>query len=446
MEEVTDEMESKLQQQTPQEKKSSAPNLTGIPTQMKLDFERRSGLSFDDVRVHYNSEKPAQLQALAYAQDAHIYVAPGQEQYLGHELGHIVQQKYGMVFPTSYINGIPISTDTRLENMAERYIYSPSIPVKGNAISIQKKTGTVQRKIISKRVPPPYDVHSESPDAQQNIKNIENFLLFKAKTVGGLLRVDSRDQTPRIDRIKRLWKSDHKKWTECLPPSLHNLAVGLAVQVTQGKIFSGTDILKKIGQALKENDNSVFYSYSYSQLNQEKDADALMAPCDNLATRGPELTEFFDTAHAGYIEPSHTEPKILFNLFTKMKQIQNETKITRYDMYLYSERDACTQCTKAINAVSNLTWGKAGRPTIIRDLYFYWSFSPKQYISEKKAWLLNSDCDDVFHQPKQKDTKGVHISIPMPASSNLRNPASERKHNLADTNGIPPARRSIDPK
>lgn len=31
-------------------------NVTGIPTQMKLDFEQRSGLSFDDVKVHYNSD------------------------------------------------------------------------------------------------------------------------------------------------------------------------------------------------------------------------------------------------------------------------------------------------------------------------------------------------------------------------------------------------------
>jgi hypothetical protein len=33
---------------------------------MKTRFENLSGLSFDDVRVHYNSNKPAQLQALAY--------------------------------------------------------------------------------------------------------------------------------------------------------------------------------------------------------------------------------------------------------------------------------------------------------------------------------------------------------------------------------------------
>ena len=69
-------MEAKLQQQAPQKAQTNKPNLTGIPTQMKLDFEQRSGLSFDDVRVHYNSDKPAQLQALAYTQGTQVYLPP----------------------------------------------------------------------------------------------------------------------------------------------------------------------------------------------------------------------------------------------------------------------------------------------------------------------------------------------------------------------------------
>ncbi|NDV67379.1 hypothetical protein D0T66_00510 [Dysgonomonas sp. 25] len=44
----------------------------------------------DDVRVHYNSAKPAQLQALAYAQDTDIHIAPGQEQHLPHEVWYVV--------------------------------------------------------------------------------------------------------------------------------------------------------------------------------------------------------------------------------------------------------------------------------------------------------------------------------------------------------------------
>ncbi len=112
-------MDAKLQQQSPQKAQTNKPNLTGIPTQMKLDFEQRSGLSFDDVRVHYNSDKPAQLQALAYTQGTQVYVGPGQERHLPHELGHVVQQKHGMVHPTKFVNGFAINDSPALENMAD---------------------------------------------------------------------------------------------------------------------------------------------------------------------------------------------------------------------------------------------------------------------------------------------------------------------------------------
>ncbi|MDR1679408.1 MAG: DUF4157 domain-containing protein, partial [Prevotellaceae bacterium] len=81
-------------------------NETGIPDTMKANFENFSGFSFDDVRVHYNSPKPAQLQALAYTQGNQVHIAPGQEKHLGHELGHVVQQKQGRVQPTMQLQGV----------------------------------------------------------------------------------------------------------------------------------------------------------------------------------------------------------------------------------------------------------------------------------------------------------------------------------------------------
>lgn len=120
-------MEAKLQQQVPQKAQANKPNLTGIPTQMKLDFERRSGLSFDDVRVHYNSDKPAQLQALAYTQGTQVYVGPGQERHLKHELGHVVQQKSGRAHPMYYIKGMPINDQPSLEREADTLQTMPQI-------------------------------------------------------------------------------------------------------------------------------------------------------------------------------------------------------------------------------------------------------------------------------------------------------------------------------
>lgn len=101
-----------------EKKEDAGPNLTGIPTQMKLNFEQRSGLSFDDVRVHYNSDKPAQLHALAYTQGTQVYIGPGQERHLPHELGHVVQQKQRRVPATATVNGRQLNDSASLEREA----------------------------------------------------------------------------------------------------------------------------------------------------------------------------------------------------------------------------------------------------------------------------------------------------------------------------------------
>ena len=68
-----------------------------LPATLKTSIESLSGMSLDHVHVHYNSSKPAQLNALAYAQGADIHVAPGQDRHLAHEAWHIVQQRQGRV-------------------------------------------------------------------------------------------------------------------------------------------------------------------------------------------------------------------------------------------------------------------------------------------------------------------------------------------------------------
>ena len=48
-----------------------------MPDHLKSGVEGLSGMSMDSVKVHYNSDKPAGLQALAYAQGNNIHVGPG---------------------------------------------------------------------------------------------------------------------------------------------------------------------------------------------------------------------------------------------------------------------------------------------------------------------------------------------------------------------------------
>ena len=57
--------QSNLSEKPIQKQEESIPNQTGLPDNLKAGVENLSGYSFDNVRVHYNSPKPAQLQALA---------------------------------------------------------------------------------------------------------------------------------------------------------------------------------------------------------------------------------------------------------------------------------------------------------------------------------------------------------------------------------------------
>lgn len=94
-------------------------NETGMPDNLKEGIENLSGFSMDNVRVHYNSDKPATVQALAYTQGKDIYVASGQERYLPHEAWHVAQQMAGRVEPTTEISGLPVNDNVELEHEAD---------------------------------------------------------------------------------------------------------------------------------------------------------------------------------------------------------------------------------------------------------------------------------------------------------------------------------------
>lgn len=94
-------------------------NETGMPDNLKAGVESLSGFAMDDVRVHYNSDKPATVQALAYTQGTDIHVAPGQEQHLPHEAWHVAQQMAGRVEPTTEIGGLPVNDNAGLEHEAD---------------------------------------------------------------------------------------------------------------------------------------------------------------------------------------------------------------------------------------------------------------------------------------------------------------------------------------
>ena len=106
------EDEELLQEKFEPAQRAEKPNNTGFSDNLKSGIENLSGISMDHLKVHYNSEKPAQLQARAYAQGSEIHVAPGQEKHLPHEAWHVVQQAQGRVKPTMQMKGgVPVKTN-----------------------------------------------------------------------------------------------------------------------------------------------------------------------------------------------------------------------------------------------------------------------------------------------------------------------------------------------
>lgn len=173
----------------------------GLPDRLRAGVEALSGLPMGDVEVHYNSPKPAQVNALAYAQGAQIHLGQGQERHLPHEAWHVVQQKQGRVQPNFELNGFAVNDNKGLEREAEvlgdkasrhhttRQFRQQggykkdegthlSNPLKGRAKHSPVQKSIIQRAPVSANV---LNVIGETHDESEKIEDIEKKYL-KSKT------------------------------------------------------------------------------------------------------------------------------------------------------------------------------------------------------------------------------------------------------------------------
>ncbi|WP_344826388.1 eCIS core domain-containing protein [Chryseobacterium ginsenosidimutans] len=91
-----------------------------LPDDLKSGIESLSGHSMDDVKVHYNSAIPAQLESDTCSEGSDIHIDLDQEKHLPHEAWHIVQQKEGRIKPTLPAKvEVTINDDQKLENVAD---------------------------------------------------------------------------------------------------------------------------------------------------------------------------------------------------------------------------------------------------------------------------------------------------------------------------------------
>lgn len=100
-----------------------------LPRPLRAGLERALSADFSDVRVRTESARAREWNALAFAQGSEIHVAPGQwapqtakgRELLGHELGHVLQQRAGRVGTTGYLAGERLNHDPALEREADAY-------------------------------------------------------------------------------------------------------------------------------------------------------------------------------------------------------------------------------------------------------------------------------------------------------------------------------------
>ncbi|MCL1123381.1 eCIS core domain-containing protein [Shewanella surugensis] len=161
---------------------------TGLPDNLKIGMEGLSGISLDHVKVHYNSPKPAAVQAHAYAQGNDIHLSTGQEKHLPHELGHVVQQAQGRVKPTTTVGGLAVNDNVGLEKEAD---------VMG-AKALQMQTKEHNRWAVASSVTQKKSKEQQVIQAVLNKEHVE-----EAKTLLGLQ--DAKViEVPKSDKVSAL--------------------------------------------------------------------------------------------------------------------------------------------------------------------------------------------------------------------------------------------------
>lgn len=177
-------------------------NKTGLPDQLKAGMESLSGMNLDHVRVHYNSPKPAAVQAHAYAQGSDIHLAPGQTKHLPHELGHVVQQAEGRVKPTTSVNGMAVNDSPSLEREADRMgARAMQMRKVANSVGQEKSNGGGSFGFVDNRL---------------GIKSMNEMQL---KIKEGIVQ---RTVTSELDNAKRNWQQVNSLHVEANDNTLPN--------------------------------------------------------------------------------------------------------------------------------------------------------------------------------------------------------------------------------
>ena len=204
-------------------------NNGGLPDQLRSGIESMSGMSMGDVRVHYNSQKPAQLQARAYAQGNNIHLGPGQEKHLPHEAWHVVQQKQGRVKPTMQLKkGVNVNDDSRLEKEADvmgAAAMRAGTATQSSSEGTPQNTSLIQRQANTQVLQPIWEVEDGKDyyPWHQVVEGLQWFLSSDRQRMWYLIRDDERyqhdayiqaNQGESKARTETVWLQDLQHWEQ----------------------------------------------------------------------------------------------------------------------------------------------------------------------------------------------------------------------------------------
>jgi hypothetical protein len=258
-------------------------NMTGLPGSLKAGIETISGLSLDDVHVHYNSSEPARVEALAYTQGTDIHVGPGQEQHLAHEAWHVVQQMQGRVKPTQMTNNIKVNDNEQLESEADTMAKEASVAEKetdANLVSTSRSTA-----------------------GTNVVQKVDWNYIYKKQGAHGLLEqirntynVGTKNEYDIVDL--KTWQQQAEKWTYFEPakkaPTQQGGTVGGLYTSVRSKPIVFVNEKLVIKPALAENAIGNIVStlrHEYEHVQQRNSPDYEYKYKTDIATRGA-LAEF----------------------------------------------------------------------------------------------------------------------------------------------------------
>jgi hypothetical protein len=157
------------QPEVPSDGSARAADTAAMPGPLRATMERTLGADFSDVRIRNPSARASELNAAAFTQGSEIHVAPGHwaphtskgRELLGHELGHVLQQRAGRVRTTATLASAPLNDDPGLEREADAIgarasaAHAPAAALPPTAASTPG--GVIQRQTLTPQPGSPVD-------------------------------------------------------------------------------------------------------------------------------------------------------------------------------------------------------------------------------------------------------------------------------------------------